>query len=78
VPTATSTLRLQAEQLGLEQVHPPVQALCRADLDQAVPRRVADDALICCYRPRYLNIQGLNYLWTIRHSPARTAGNLIT
>jgi len=27
-----------------------------------------------CYRPRYLNIQRLNYLWTIRHSPARIAG----
>jgi hypothetical protein len=23
-----------------------------------------------CYRPRYLNIQRLNYLWTIRHSSA--------
>jgi hypothetical protein len=32
----------------------------------------------CCYRPRYLNIQRLNYLWTIRHSSARIAGNLIT
>jgi hypothetical protein len=30
------------------------------------------------YRPRYLNIQRLNYLWTIRHSSARIAGNLIT
>ncbi len=27
---------------------------------------------------RYLNIQRLNYLWTIRHSSARMAGNLIT
>jgi hypothetical protein len=25
-----------------------------------------------------LNIQRLNYLWTIRHSSARIAGNLIT
>ena len=31
-----------------------------------------------CYRPRYLNTQRLNYLWTIRHSSARIAGNLIT
>jgi hypothetical protein len=31
-----------------------------------------------CYRPHYLNIQRLNYLWTIRHSSARIAGNLIT
>jgi hypothetical protein len=31
-----------------------------------------------CYRPRYLNIQRLNYLCTIRHSSARIAGNLIT
>jgi hypothetical protein len=31
-----------------------------------------------CYRPRYLNIQRLNYLWTVRHSSARIAGNLIT
>ena len=31
-----------------------------------------------CYRRRYLNIQRLNYLWTIRHSSARMAGNLIT
>jgi hypothetical protein len=31
-----------------------------------------------CYRPRYLNIQRLNYLWTIRHSSARIAGNLVT
>jgi hypothetical protein len=31
-----------------------------------------------CYRSRYLNIQRLNYLWTIRHSSARMAGNLIT
>jgi hypothetical protein len=31
-----------------------------------------------CYRPRYLNIQRLNYLWTIRHSSARIAGNPIT
>jgi hypothetical protein len=30
-----------------------------------------------CYRPRYLNIQRLNYLWTIRLSSARIAGNLI-
>jgi hypothetical protein len=29
-------------------------------------------------RPRYLNIQRRNYLWTIRHSSARIAGNLIT
>jgi hypothetical protein len=28
--------------------------------------------------PRYLNIQRLNYLWTIRHSSARIAGNLVT
>jgi hypothetical protein len=25
-----------------------------------------------------LNIQRLNYLWTIRHSSAKIAGNLIT
>jgi len=25
-----------------------------------------------------LNLQRLNYLWTIRHSSARIAGNLIT
>jgi len=25
-----------------------------------------------------LNIQRLNYLWTIRHSSARIAGNLVT
>ena len=31
-----------------------------------------------CYRPRYLNIRRLNYLWTIRHSSAGIAGNLIT
>jgi len=31
-----------------------------------------------CYRPRYLNIRRLNYLWTIRHSSARIAGNLVT
>jgi len=31
-----------------------------------------------CYRPRYLNIQRLDYLWTIRLSSARIAGNLIT
>src|SRR6185437_14352917 len=31
-----------------------------------------------CYRPRYLNIQQLNYLWTIRHSSARIAGHLVT
>jgi hypothetical protein len=31
-----------------------------------------------CYRPCYLNIQRLNYLWTIRHSSARIAGNLVT
>jgi hypothetical protein len=30
-----------------------------------------------CYRSRYLNIQRLNNLWTIRHSSARIAGNLI-
>jgi hypothetical protein len=29
-----------------------------------------------CYRPRYLIIQRLNYLWTIRHSSLRMAGNL--
>jgi hypothetical protein len=32
----------------------------------------------CCYRPRYLNIQRLNYLWTIRLNSARIAGNLVT
>ena len=31
-----------------------------------------------CYRPRYLNVQRLNYVWTIRHSSATIAGNLIT
>jgi hypothetical protein len=31
-----------------------------------------------CYRPRYLNIGRLNYLWMIRHRPARTAASLIT
>ena len=31
-----------------------------------------------CYRPRYLNTQRLNCLWTVRHSSARIAGNLIT
>ena len=31
-----------------------------------------------CYRSCYLNIQRLNYLWTIRHSSARIAGNLVT
>jgi hypothetical protein len=30
-----------------------------------------------CYRPRYLNIQRLNYLWTIRNNSARSADNLI-
>jgi hypothetical protein len=37
-----------------------------------------DVGLDGCYRPRYLNIQRLNYLWTIRLSSARIAGNLIT
>ena len=78
VPSAASTPRLEAGQLGLEQAHAPVQAACRADLDQAVPRRVAGHALIWCYHPRSLNIQRLNHLRTIRHSPARMAGNLIT
>jgi len=36
------------------------------------------DRRCCCYRPRYLNIWRLNCLWTIRHSSARIAGNLIT
>jgi hypothetical protein len=27
---------------------------------------------------RYLNVQRLNYMWTIRHSPATIAGHLIT
>ena len=31
-----------------------------------------------CYRPRYLNIHRLNYLWTIRRSSAKITGNLIT
>ena len=31
-----------------------------------------------CYRHRYVNIQRLNHLCTIRHSSARIAGNLIT
>ena len=31
-----------------------------------------------CYRHRSLNIQRLNHLRTIRHSPARIAGNLTT
>jgi hypothetical protein len=30
------------------------------------------------YRPRYLTIQRLNYLWAIRHSSARIADNVIT
>ena len=37
----------------------------------------ADEAYLTagasCYRPRYLNTQRLNYLWTIRHGCARTA-----
>jgi hypothetical protein len=40
--------------------------------------RFAFDGTDYCYRPRYLNIQRLNYLWTIRLSSARIAGNLIT
>jgi hypothetical protein len=63
---------------GLEQVHAPLYAACRLTLIRPSPARGADDAVIWCYRPRYLDIQRLNYLWTIRHSPARTAGNLIT
>jgi hypothetical protein len=38
----------------------------------------AERATELCYRPRYLNIQRLNYLSTIRHSSARIAGNPIT
>jgi len=41
------------------------------DIEHLVERRR-------CYRPRYLNIQRLNYLWTIRHSSARIAGDLAT
>jgi hypothetical protein len=78
VPSATSKLRLDAGQPRLEQVHAPGEAACRADLDQAVPRRVADNALTWYYRPSYPTIQRLNDLRTIHHSPARTAGNLIT
>ncbi len=40
--------------------------------------RIISTGLAGCYRPRYLNIQRLNYLWTIRHSSARIASNLIT
>jgi hypothetical protein len=30
-----------------------------------------------CYRPRYLNIQWLNFLWRIRRSSVGIAGNLV-
>jgi hypothetical protein len=40
--------------------------------------RITGTTLTGCYRPRYLNIQRLNYLWTIQHSSARIASNLIT
>jgi hypothetical protein len=41
-------------------------------------RAKASTSRATCYRTPYLNIQRLNYLWTIRHSSARIAGNLIT
>ena len=44
---------------------------------QSATRRLSG-AVDRCYRPSYLNIQRPNYLWTIRHSSARIAGNLIT
>ena len=44
----------------------------------ASPRSASAETASSSYRPRYLNIQRLNYLWTIRHSSARIAGNLIT
>jgi hypothetical protein len=50
--------------------------LLGGELDR-VTAQICDETA-ACYRPRYLNIQRLNYLWTIRHSSARIAGNLIT
>jgi len=47
-------------------------------LRRAEQMPIAEIAGDGCYRPRYLNIQRLNYLRTIRHSSARIAGNLIT
>jgi hypothetical protein len=48
----------------------------------AIFEKLSTGAMPCdgawCYRPRYLNIQRLNYLWTIRRSSARIAGNLVT
>ena len=49
-----------------------------ADCVRGFPFGPEAPASAWCYRPRYLNIQRLNYLWTIRHSSARIAGNLIT
>jgi len=45
---------------------------------QGLPRMLHGPSGGPCYRPRYLNTQRLNYLWTIRHSSARIAGNLVT
>ena len=57
-----------------------VQALMRVDNAVGICDWINNEgiAVASCYRPRYLNIQRLNYLWTIRHSSARIAGNLIT
>ena len=55
------------------------QAEGASTVASGVPPLIARDrARGRCYRPRYLNIQRLNYLWTIRHSSATIAGNLIT
>ena len=55
-----------------------VAFLAGAPLAAIAAGHVAYSAGSRCYRPRYLDIQRLNYLWTIRHSSARIAGNMIT
>jgi len=50
-------------------------ALC--SMRTASPTAVSSRVAWAAVSP-YLNIQRLNYLWTIRHSSARIAGNLVT
>jgi hypothetical protein len=63
-----------ADQPGVDRAH---ARMLNAGFASGV-RRGPVAFLPWCYRPRYLNIQRLNYLWMIRHSLAWIADTMIT
>jgi hypothetical protein len=76
--TAADAPGVRAEAVVFQQIGQPTPAESGLERHRRPHRQITDQPQERCYRPRYLNIQRLNYLSTIRHSSARIVGNLIT